>query len=548
MAKGDNPYDPNDETPYVPPGALRPSYLPAEAPISGTTNPFEPPTGTDYPAPATALSNAADFSKAASNTFSMGMRDRLGGAYRYFTGQAPSYSEGVNQEVADTLARRERSPYLSIAGDVAGGAAQAAVPGVGAIGRNVSLALGGAGRGLYPNIARTIGYGIEGGVLGAGQAAGQTYTGNAQDYARNAMIGGALGTVVGAPFGHFADVAPRSLAVVPNSGELKQSARDSYLATHNVPIAYDANHYWSGLDALEQQLYAGSPTSQGTNQVKSPTVFEALRLAREGRAQANQPGVYATVSPAHIDAIRQQLTGVNEPGAYQVRQWLDNYMQSPAGQVAGTNAHRAEVGRLLGEARGDYRAAKRTQTIEEANQYAADRAQVANSGQNVANTYGQKLTNLLNPKSREGRWYTPEEKADIRSTARRDALAQGQRIVGNLLGGGLGAYGGILGAGGASTAFMTGDIKPLIAGVGAPLAGYLVKGASNRAMVNEANALADRMAMNSPLYRQRAANAPTVAGPGLGNTPETVRNALTIELLNQARLRGGMVPSLQEQQ
>jgi hypothetical protein len=536
MAKGDNPFDPTDEGPYVPPTRMP---GPPQPPVSG--NPFDP-APVDYPAPATLAGNVADVLKPASNVFSVGMRDRLGGAYRWATGEAPSYGAGVEQELADTAARRERSPYLSVAGDIAGGTAQAFVPGIGAVGRNISLALGGAGTGIRPALARIAGYGVEGGALGAAQAAGQTYTGNPQDYARNAMVGGVLGSALGAPFGVSADVAPRSLAVVPNSTELKQSARDSYTATHNIPIAYDANHYGNFLDAAQQYIATPGPNRQPTNVYKSPTVFGSLDNARQD-LQGN-----TLVTPFTIDTLRQQLTGVNEPGAGNIRNLLDAYMAHPAGQVRGTDANRAEVTRLLGDARGDYRAGKRTQTIEEANQYAADSAAVADSGLNVANTYGQKLKNLLNPRSAEGRWYTPEEKQDIRSTARRDTFANVGRAAGNLLGGGLGAYGGMLGVSGAHAAFMTGDVKPLVAGVAAPALGYAIKNASNRAMANEANALADRMAMNSPLYRERVANAPTVAGPGLSNTKEAVRNAATIELLNQARLRGGMAPYAEDRQ
>jgi hypothetical protein len=516
-----NPFD--EDAPLPPP----------QVPISG--NPFEDRAPVNYPPPATALGNAADFAKAASNTFSMGMRDRLEGGYRALTGEAPSYSAGVDQAVADSAMRRERSPYLSVAGDVAGGTAQAYVPGAGAIGRTVSRTLGGALPGAYGTGARAVGYGIEGGVLGAAQAAGNTYSGNASDYGRNALIGGALGGALGAPFGPSANVADRSLATAPSSADLKAETTRNYTATHAVPIAYDANHFWGGLDALEQQLYGT------TNQVKSPSVWETLRLGRENRQQANQPGVVgATVSPKNIDELRQQLTGVNEPGASQARQWLDNYMQDPSGVVRGGPREQAQIGQLLNQARGNYRAAKRTQTVEETNQYASDRAASAYSGQNVENTYRQKLVALLNPKSREGRWYSPEEKADIRSVVRRDTGANVVRGLGNLMGGGLGAYGGTLGAGGAATAFMTGDVKPLIAGIGIPAAGYAVKSAGNRAMVNAASELADRMAMRSPLYRERAANAPTVAGPGLGNFGESTRNAITIQMLNQLKNRGFM--------
>lgn len=501
-------------------------------PISG--NPFEMENVVSAPHPVGPVAKAADFLKAASNTGTFGMRDRLEGAVDWATGAAPSYSEGVDRAVADSRMRRERSPLISTAGDVAGGAAQAFIPGAGALGRGVAAGLGGN------TAARMAGYGFEGGAFGAAQGVGQTYSGNPEDYAKAGLTGAAVGAAVGAPFGKFADVTPRSMATVPNSVELKASSQGRYDATHQIPVAWDAHDYWGGIDALRQQLLQGTGGFRGgTNPYRSPTVFGTLDIATAGRGSV-PPGATATVNPKEIDSIRQQLTGVAEPGAGHARRWLDNYMQDPSGVVRGTQADRDQIARLLTDARGDWRSGKRTQTIEEQNQYAADRAAVANSGKNVANTYGQKLTGLLSPTSREGNWYNPAEKADIRATAKRDDIEGFKRTLANMMGGGGGWAGGSYAAGGAGAGYLTGDLLPAAAGVGVPLAGMMLKRSSNQNMISEANALADRMAMNSPLYRERAANAPVVPGPGLGNFAEGSRNAVTNQLLNQLKIRGYM--------
>ena len=520
-----NPFD-DDYDPSLPPRQTPAG--PPQVPMSGV-NPFDQGAPPVAGLPQGPLSAPADFLKAASNTFSAGMRDRLEGAYRRLIGEAPSYSEGVNQATTDSALRRERSPYLSTAGDVAGGTAQAFIPGMGAVGRGASLAMGGAQAGARGAAARMAGYGLEGGLLGAGQAAGHTYSENPQDYARNALAGGAFGAALGAPFGKFADVVPRSAAPVPNAAQLKASASDRYTDTHAVPIAYDAPHFWGGVDALEQQLLGT------TNQVKSPAVWETLRLAREGQGRV-PPGATATVSPKNIDELRQQLTGVREPGAYQARSWLDDYMQDPAGVVRGGKPERDAIARLLTDARGDYRAGKRTETVENTNQYAEDRAATANSGQNAGNTYRQKLVALLNPKSSEGKWYTPEEKADIREVTRGEWLANQLRSGGNAA---RGITGQAAGGGGVAAALATGDLTPLL-GLAVPAAGSVAKGISNRMTVQHAEQLADKMAMRSPLYREWSANAPVVAGPGLSNTAEATRNAVTNQMLEQLRLRGLM--------
>jgi hypothetical protein len=521
-----------------PPAARTPAG-PPEVPIS-RLNRFDEEAVREAPAPSTLMSNAADFMKPASNTFSMGMRDRLEGAVDWARGNAPSYSEGVDRAVADSRMRRERSPIISAAGDVAGGTAQAFVPGVGTAGRSISAALGGAGRGLGPIAARTAGYGIEGGLLGAGQAAGGTYSGKPEDYANAAMTGGAFGALVGAPFGKFADVAPRSAAAIPNSKELRAAGTAGYDATHAMPVAYSAPHFWNGVDALEQQLLQGTAGARATNRTRSGSIFDTLDQARSGRGTI-PPGQWGTVSPRDIDGLRQQLTGVSEPGAGHARRWLDSYMQDPSGVVRGTDAQRAEIATLLNNARGNWRAAKRTENIENTNQYASDRTDTANSGANADNTYRQKLVALLNPKSSEGKWYTPSEKSDIRqvtSGAAGEGTANAFRTTGNYL---KGITGQAAGGGGVAAALATGDLTPLL-GLAAFPAGHALKATANRMTRENAARLEEQMAMRSPLYRDRAANAPVLSGPGLGNTMEAGRNAITNQIINQLRIRGYMEP------
>jgi hypothetical protein len=520
-----------ERNPFLDSDDPRPSVVaPPQVPISG--NPFLPAPA-NAPPPATLMGNVADFMKPASNTFSLGMRDRLEGVQRALQGDAPSYSAGVDQAVADSAMRRERSPYLSVVGDVAGGTAQAFVPGAGAIGRGTAAALGGAAKGLPGVAARVAGYGLEGGLIGGAQAAGHTYSGNPSDYANNALVGGAFGAALGAPFGKFADVAPRNTAPVPDAARLKQSASQRYTDTHSVPIDYRTDQFRGAMDALEKRLYGI------TDPDKSKTVWHTINDARSGRLQADPDA--PTVTPKDIDALRQKLTGVNEVGARQVRDFLDRFMASPIAQASGSDAQRNRITSLINDARGDYRAGKRTETVENTNQYADDRFNTANSAQNAGNTYRQKLVALLNPKSREGKWYNPEEKADIRDVTRGEAVANTLRTAGNYARG----IGGLTaGGGGVAAALATGDLTPLL-GAAIPVAGAAAKGISNRMTMNHARELEGKMAMRSPLYREWAAQAPIVAGPGLNNFAESSRNAITNQVLEQLRLRGVMQPEEQ---
>jgi hypothetical protein len=309
---------------------------------------------------------------------------------------------------------------------------------------------------------------------------------------------------------------------VPGSVDLKGAARQNYTDTHTSPMQYDRSMYQGGLDALETHLQ-----SPAGGVVKTPDnpVWAVLDYAR--KQTGSTPGV---VTPYEIDAARQQLTGVSAKGASAVRQWLDDFMKSTHAVAGGTPADHAAVIESLDKARGNYRSGKRTQTIEEINQFAEDKGV----------TPQKALVGLLNPKSREGKWFTPDEKDAIRSTTNRYTMGNILSGAGNMLGGQLTPYSGTIGAGGAATAFMTGDWKPLVAGLGIPAIGYGVRKYGEHVAGQGAADLAATLAKNSPLYREAAANAPMIAGPGLGNVAESSRNAITLQLLDQLRNRGFM--------
>src|SRR6187549_2895412 len=99
---------------------------------------------------------ADDVVRATADTLTFGLLDRALG----------------EDEVKKTLEARARSPYATVAGDVAGAVM---TPGMGVIGGAVSRGLGGANAGIRAGLARSAGYGAEGALVGAGQAAGHTY-------------------------------------------------------------------------------------------------------------------------------------------------------------------------------------------------------------------------------------------------------------------------------------------------------------------------------------------------------------------------------------
>ncbi|WP_377840118.1 hypothetical protein [Bosea sp. UC22_33] len=127
----------------------------------------------------------------AANGLTLGMADRFAGGMDALTGQAPSYSAGVDAQNARTQAVRQEAPILAGVAEAAGGLAG----GVGLIKNGVTLAGRAANAGLLPRIGL---FGLEGGLYGAASGAGNTYTGNAKDYAINALHGAELGGAIGA--------------------------------------------------------------------------------------------------------------------------------------------------------------------------------------------------------------------------------------------------------------------------------------------------------------------------------------------------------------
>lgn len=144
------------------------------------------------------------------NTGTFGSYDRATGGINALRGAAPDYSSGVDEQVKLTEAARKRSPVATTIADF------------GTVGMG-GLGLARAGVTAVPYLASRFGrLGAlggnvsEGGVLGAAEGAGNTYTGNPADYFGNAgkgaVVGGVMGGVLGTVAGPAGEGAYRGLA------------------------------------------------------------------------------------------------------------------------------------------------------------------------------------------------------------------------------------------------------------------------------------------------------------------------------------------------
>jgi hypothetical protein len=151
--------------------------------------PSTPPTARITVRPQGAMQTFEDVARSASNAVTFGQMDRIRAGIDVATGDQPNYDKALADAVRKSKeAETAAGPFLTstgqaIGGLVGGGALPAA--GVTLIRQTQPLALK-AMAGL-----------VEGGLYGAVQGAGNTYTGNLNDYASNALMGGVLGGGIG---------------------------------------------------------------------------------------------------------------------------------------------------------------------------------------------------------------------------------------------------------------------------------------------------------------------------------------------------------------
>jgi hypothetical protein len=174
---------------------------PAQTQMLPDTDPMGNPTGAMVSAPAgqgmpygEQMRNVGNFldkgARMAANGATFGLADKAAGGVDYLTGNAPSYDAGVKAQRAQTQAVRDSAPVAAALAEATGGLAG----GAGLVKGGVTL----AGRMGPSLLARTLGYGAEGGAYGAAHGAGNTYSDSLLDYAKNTGKGAAFGSAFGA--------------------------------------------------------------------------------------------------------------------------------------------------------------------------------------------------------------------------------------------------------------------------------------------------------------------------------------------------------------
>lgn len=483
-----------------------------------------------------------DAARAAENTLTFGMADRLAGGRDYLvgkiTGSGPeSYSKAVDKQVAGSAEARERSPYASVAGDVGGAVA---IPGM--FGAKLGLKLAPKVGGF---LGRAIGYGAEGAVVGGLQGAGNTYSGNLPDYVNNATMGGVLGAGTGAVLGGAFGVrrAPGSSAKTPTTAELATDKTARYADLNSRAVPYEASAFARAGDDVESVLQSPQYRFQPE---RSPVSWKAIDEMRNPPTTAHL-GKGAPVYPGDIEAIRQGITSNVSPGPDMkssriVKKALDDFMINPppGAVMPGFEQAAKNAGAVAEKARDAHGAYRRAETLDDLIANARTGAGATYSGLNLENQFRGGVRQLI--KLKEGRsqaskrGFTPEEISKLTDFAEGRGASSGAnalRATGNMLGGGLGI--GATAVGGIASGLGTQYVKenPWLsgaAGVAFPAAGLALRMAANRGANQRIGAIRDMVAQRSPLFLEQAATAPL--NPIAQGTARA-RNAITQELLRQ---------------
>jgi hypothetical protein len=441
------------------------------------------------------LQSTDDAVRAAANAATLNYADRVAGALT--PGSSAAEQARLSREA------RVRSPLASIGGDVAGAAM---LPGIG--GRTLAARLGG------DFAARAAGHGAEGAVYGALSG------GDSESAAMGGLLGMGTGGFLGAS-GRMQSAAKR-----PAGAELQKELDANYVTLranagrYEPQALFDASFPPAARIQAERYRPEDIPyTTRGIEEMRgAPSVF---------------PLGHAPVSPADIDLIRR---GVNQapPGADRaagrhIRTALDEFLANPppGAVMPGTEAAAAEASALAKSAVGNTAGQKRVQAVEDLIANAETRGGTFNVGDRLRGNAASftRRTKGQSPASKAG--LNPEEIASFENFAKSPGLLG---YAGSGIGmAGLGAAG--LAGGGGYGYYAQDPAGGIATGLAAQAVGPALRMAAGRGARKDIGALRDLVSERTPLFRQRAANAPMVPPPGRGS--DIMRNLMTQEILKQ---------------
>lgn len=295
-------------------------------------------------------------------------------------------------------------------------------------------------------------------------------------------------------------VASLGRSALPTSQELKSAAGSGYDAARNLTLDIKPASVTNSMGVLRANL-----EKDGINAELAPKTFSILSKAGEAPADS-------VVTVGNLDTLRRSLghaagdftNKTEQLAARRAIEHLDTYLSDiPAGDVLRGDA--SQVSRILGEARANYAAGKRSEQVGNAVEAADLSAAAANSGRNIGNAERQKFKSLL-LSDKQSAGFSPEELAQVERLVRGTATGNSLRHIGNFLGGG-GGLGQSLtaGAGAVIGGMAAGPVGAGAGAVGLPIVGNVARAASNASTQRQARLLDEMVRSRSPEAEARAA-------------------------------------------
>jgi hypothetical protein len=291
---------------------------------------------------------------------------------------------------------------------------------------------------------------------------------------------------VAGPLARGVSALRKGEVAAPTIDELKDAAQAGY----EHPDVHELEFKPQAIADWKQDHLVGLDEDFGSE--LAPKTYGVL-------AKLDNPAAGATMTGRGVDALRRRLGkvagGADRTDAEAARQTisaLDDFVGNIGPQHI-VKGDPEKVANALGEARGNYAAAKRSEALQEAADRALLQASSANSGANQGNALRQQIKSILtNPNRRRG--FSKDELAQMTKFVRGNKLANITRAAGNMLGGGGGLGSTVSASAGAAAAGTAGAVAPVV--------GYALKKLSDRLGGADFTKLQEMVQSRSPLGEQ----------------------------------------------
>lgn len=275
---------------------------------------------------------------------------------------------------------------------------------------------------------------------------------------------------------------------VPTAAEIKGVAQQGYEQAKNMGVEIAPQSIQNSTRGLISNL-----AEKGIDAELAPKTFSILK-------KLENPPADSVATIANMESARRALGNAakdftnptEQLAAKRAQSHLDDYLEG-LGSKDVLSGDAAGAAKILGEARGNYAAAKRSERVAEALTKADRQAASAGSGGNIDNATRQQLKSILNsPKKSAG--YSADELAQMERVVEGTRTGNIARLIGKAAPTGVVSGGLSSGAGYA--------VGGPIGAIAVPTAGYLAKKIADKSTERQARILDEMIRSRAPMARE----------------------------------------------